>query len=401
MASKQLYLWAAVLGISAASGAAWWWQAKPQGPQAVQPAGAPLTPPAKPASTPRAAGVEVAAVKTTRLQDDVQAVGTLRSRQNVVLRPEVAGRVLQLGFTDGARVRKGQMLVQLDDSLPRAEVSQAQAQVSIAKANHQRNQELVAQNFVAQRVLDESAANLKVAEAQLALASARLSRMRIVAPFDGTVGIRTVNVGDFVRDGAELVNLEDISAMYVDFRLPERFQSQVMRNQIAELQLDALPGQRFQARVEAIDPLLDVNGRSVAVRAVLPNTGHGGGAPLRPGMFARVTVVFAVSQRALVVPEEAIVPQAGRQFVVKVVPGAEAGTLVSRRQEVQMGIRREGQVELTAGVSAGDTVVVAGQQRLQTDGTPVRVVSVGQPTPSGQATPEATGTRSVSAPTAR
>ncbi len=385
MASKFLYPLIAVVGMVAASGAAWWWQSRPQGPQAVQPGAAQAAVPATAVSAPRASGVEVAQVKAVRLQDDVQAVGTLRSRQSVVLRPEVAGRVLQLGFTDGARVRKGQMLVQLDDTLQKAEVSQAQAQVSIAQANHRRNQELVAQNFVAQRVLDESAANLKVAEAQLALANARLARMRIAAPFDGTLGIRTVNVGDFVRDGADLVNLEDIGTMVVDFRLPERFQSKIVRNQIADLQLDALPDQRFKARIEAIDPLLDVNGRSVAVRAVLANAGPGKASPLRPGMFARVTVVFSVNEQALVVPEEAIVPQGGRQFVVRVVKAAEGGALTSKRQAVQLGLRRDGQVELVSGVAEGDTVVVAGQQRLQADGTPVKVVTLAQAAPPASA----------------
>lgn len=385
MASKILYPLIAVVGMAAASGAAWWWQSRPQGPQVVQPGAAQAAVPATAASAPRASGVEVAQVKAVRLQDDVQAVGTLRSRQSVVLRPEVAGRVLQLGFTDGARVRKGQMLVQLDDTLQKAELSQAQAQVSIAQANFRRNQELVAQNFVAQRVLDESAANLQVAEAQLALANARLARMRIAAPFDGTLGIRTVNVGDFVRDGADLVNLEDIGTMVVDFRLPERFQSKIVRNQIADLQLDALPGQRFKARIEAIDPLLDVNGRSVAVRAVLANAGPGKEVPLRPGMFARVTVVFSVNEQALVVPEEAIVPQGGRQFVVRVVKAAEGGALTSKRQAVQLGLRRDGQVELLSGVAAGDTVVVAGQQRLQADGTPVKVVELAQAAPSASA----------------
>jgi RND family efflux transporter MFP subunit len=189
-----------------------------------------------------------------------------------MLRPEVPGRVRELGFTDGARVRKGQMLVQLDDTLQRAEVRQALAQVSIAQANLRRNQELVAQNFVAQRVLDESAANLQVVEAQLALSCARLSRMIVLAPFDGTLGIRNINIGDFVKDGADLVNLEDTSSMYVDFRLPERFQGKLKLQQSVEMALDAMPGRVFKARIEALDPLLDANGRSVGVRAVLPNT---------------------------------------------------------------------------------------------------------------------------------
>lgn len=390
MASKAIYPVVAVLGIALASAGGWWLLNRQHGPHEVQgPAGSAQA--AVPAASAGAGttNVEVTQVLAARLQDDAQAVGTVRSRQSVMLRPEVAGRVMRLGFSDGARVKRGQVLVQLDDTLQQAEVAQATAQASTAQTNYNRNQELVAQNFVSQRVLDESGSALRVAQAQVTLAKARLQRMAITAPFDGTVGIRTVNVGDFVRDGADLVNLEDIATLYVDFRLPERFQTRLQRGQTAELQLDALPGRRFQARIEAIDPLLDVNGRSVAVRAVLANNAGqatapnapplADGAPLRPGMFARVTVVFAVNEHALAVPEEAIVPQNGKQYVVKVVspPAGAASAPVSKRQEVQLGMRREGRVEIAQGVQPGDLVVVAGQQRLQTDGTPVKIIQVG------------------------
>ena len=396
MASGKMVSVVAVVGIAAASAVAWWYQSQPKGPTeivgsiagtaaasaAAGPSGK-ASAPAGAASGPRAAGVEVAQVELIRLRDDAQSVGTLRSRQSVMLRPEVPGRIAALGFSDGARVRKGQMLVQLDDTLQRAELSQAQAQVSIAQSTYNRNQELVAQNFVAKRALEESAAALQVAQAQLALAQARLSRMRIVAPFDGVAGIRVVNIGDFVKDGADLVNIEDLSTMLVDFKLPERVQSRLRVGQPVEVQLDAFPGRKYTARIDAIDPLLDANGRSVSVRASLPNTageasmpggarpnaaaalagggagpgGQAGGAaaasqpdagaprgkppvqgegrkpggapggggatagggvpgPLRSGMFARVTAVFAVRDNAAVVPEEAIVPQGGRQFVI-------------------------------------------------------------------------------------
>ncbi|MCW5631412.1 MAG: efflux RND transporter periplasmic adaptor subunit, partial [Rhodoferax sp.] len=302
MALRAIHSVVAVVGIAAASAGAWWYQSRPQGPTEVAaPTGPARSGAAAPATAaggggagpaaPRAAGVEVAKAERARLQDDAQSVGTLRSRQSVMLRPEVAGRVREIGFADGATVRKGQVLVQLDDTLQRAEIKQAQAQVSIAQANLKRNQELVAQSFVAQRVLDESNANLQVAEAQLALACARWSRMAILAPFDGTVGIRNVNLGDYVKDGADLVNLEDISSMYADFRLPERFQGKLKPRQSVQLQLDAFPGRMFKATVEAIDPLLDVNGRSVGVRAVLPNTmgeplAQGGGRPGGPAAGA-------------------------------------------------------------------------------------------------------------------
>lgn len=338
-------------------------------------------------------GVEVAQVKAVRVQDDAQAVGTLRSRQSVTLRPEVSGRIAEIGFTEGGRVRKGQLLVQLDDTLQRAELSQAQAQLAIARTTLQRNQELVAQNFVARRVLDENQASVQVAEAQVALAQARLQRMRITAPFDGTVGLRNINLGDYVKDGADLVNLEDTSSLIVDFRLPERYLSRIAVGQSVQVQLDALPGRTWSARVQALDPLLDANGRSVAVRAVLPPPA---GKDLRPGLFARVLTVFSVNEAALVVPEEALVPQAGKQFVFKLdkeapapaeaseaakpaAPGGDAPRLVSRRTEVQIGTRQGGLVQITSGLKEGDTVVVAGQQRLQRDGTAVRVVDINKP----------------------
>ena len=139
-------------------------------------------------------------------------MGSLRSRRGVVLRPEVSGRITALNFTDGQRVRKGQVLVQFDDQLPLAQVQQSQAELSIALANQKRNQELVAQNFISQRTLDESAANLQVAQAKLALAQASLARLRILAPFDGIVGIRSVNVGDYLIGlGYRLVSRETAS----------------------------------------------------------------------------------------------------------------------------------------------------------------------------------------------
>jgi membrane fusion protein (multidrug efflux system) len=360
----------AAIGLGLAAGAAWWLQRPAQTTAAAT---------AAPAAGRQSGGppaVEVVRVATARIQDDAQAVGSLRSRQSVTLRPEVAGRVAQIGFEDGARVRRGQMMVQLDDVLQRAELSQAQAQLSIASANLQRNQDLVEQNFVARRVLDESKANLQVAQAQVALAQARLQRMRITAPFDGTVGLRRINLGEYVKDGADLVNLEDTSALVVDFRLPERYQSRIAVGQTVQVLLDALPNQKFTARVQALDPLLDADGRSLAVRASLPATRA---SELRPGMFARVLTVFAVDDAALVVPEEAIVPQGGKQFVILIETEGEGDAMkrLSRRTEVQLGLRRGAQVQITSGLAAGDTVVVAGQQRLQKDGTAVRVVEAG------------------------
>lgn len=399
MAQKSIYVLVAVAGIGLASGAAWWLQNKSAAPSTAK--GAVAAAPAG-GGTP---GVEVAKVKAVRLQDDAQAVGTLRSRQSVTLKPEVSGRVARIAFADGAAVKAGQLLVQLDDTLQRAELSQAQAQQSIARANLKRNQELVAQGFVATRVVEESQANLQVADAQVDLADARLKRMRITAPFNGTVGLRSINLGQYVGVGDDLLNLEDTSVLTVDFRLPERYQTRLAPGQPVQVQLDALPGRNFEAKVLAVDPLLDANGRSIAVRAVMPPTS---GNVLRPGMFARVLTIFSVNDAALVVPEEALVPQAGKQYVYRLAQEGEgdARKTVSRRVEVQLGVRRGAEVQVTNGLSVDDTVVVAGQQRLQRDGTAVKVVDMsragapGAVKPAGGAASGATPAAATAAPAA-
>jgi len=374
MASKAIYTAVAVAGIAAASGAAWWLQ-KPKAPDAA--AAAPSaagnsTSSANGSNSGKPVTVEAAKVELARLSDDTQAVGSLRSRRGVVLRPEVSGRITQLNFTDGQRVRKGQVLVQFDDQLPLAQVQQSLAELSIARANQKRNQELVAQNFISQRSLDESAANLQVAEAKLSLAKATAARLKIVAPFDGIAGIRQVNVGDYLKDGSDIVNIEDIEAIYVDFRLPERFQNKIKRGQTAVLDIDALPGRKYNAQIQAIDPLIDANGRSIGVRGCIDNRQL----QLRPGMFARVNTVFGVRENARVVPEEAIVPQGGRQFVIKLLEGPNEQTRTTKRVEVKVGLRSPGKVEILEGLEPGDTVVAAGQQRAQRDGTLVTVVDL-------------------------
>jgi membrane fusion protein, multidrug efflux system len=401
MASKSVYSIIAVLGIAAASGAAWWYQNKAPAESsaalstsgAVSSTTATITAPAANATSSGGAAatggsggtggaapakppsVESAKVEVMKLTDDTQAVGSLKSRQGVTLRPEVSGRITQLNFKDGERVKKGQLLVQFDDQLQLAQVKQSQAELSIALANHKRNQELVSQNFISKRSLDESAANLDVAQAKLSLSQATASRLKITAPFDGMTGIRTVNVGDYLKDGGDIVNIEDIAAVFVDFRLPERFQSKVKKGQQAQVDMDALPGRKFTAVIQAIDPLLDANGRSVGVRACIDNRQN----QLRPGMFARVNTVFSEREKAIVVPEEAIVPQAGKQFVIKLLDGADKETKITQRVEVKVGIRKPGKVEILEGLVDGDEVVTAGQQRVQKDGTTVKVVELGKP----------------------
>lgn len=371
MALKNKYVVFAVIGLAAASGAAWWLQSPSQAsrPDAAAP---------QAQSAPQGGGkpvmVEATAVRQMALRDDAEAVGSLRSRRSVVLRPEISGRITQLNFRDGQRVRKGQLLVQLDDQLPRAQVQQSRAELSIARANHKRNQELVAQGFISQRSVDESAANLEVAEAKLALAEATAQRLRVVAPFDGVAGIRGVNVGDYLKDGADIVNVEDLDAVYVDFRLPERLQNKVKPGQLARVAFDALPGVQYSAVVQAINPQIDADGRSIAVRGCIDNRRL----QLRPGMFARVTAVFGERADARVIPEEAIVPDGASPYVLRIVPGKEEGSKIAKRTPVRLGARTPGFVEVVDGLAPGDVVVTAGQQRLARDGLAVRVVELGQ-----------------------
>jgi len=327
--------------------------------------------------------VEVAKVAVERLEDDSQAVGSLRARQGVVLKPEVSGRIQTLSFGDGQRVRKGQLMVQLDDTLQQAQLKQAEASAAIARTNLQRSRELAAQNFVSQSAVDQNAAALEVAQAQVALAQAQLGRMKVLAPFDGITGIRSVSVGDYVKDGADLVVIEDLSSLWVDFRLPEKFLGRLKVNQNVEVQLDAFPQRKYKAQIDAIDAQLDPNGRSVLVRARMAN----GDGRLRGGMFARVRAVFDVREKGLVVPEEALVPLGNRQVVFKVVDGPSGGK-IAQRSEVKIGMRVPGKVEILSGLQADEVVVVAGQARLMRgENLPVRVVDLSRPRGPGAGGP--------------
>ena len=327
--------------------------------------------------------VEVFQVKPTTVQEELQAVGSLQSNESVILRPEVSGRISAIGFKDGQVVKKGQMLIALDNALNEAEVAQMKAEYDLALANLKRSEDLASRKFISSSAQDTAASNAQVAEAKLKLAQARSSKMRIVAPFDGVVGIRGVSLGDYVKDGTDLVNVEDVRILKVDFRLPERNLTQIKVGQGIEVVADARPGERFSGLIDAINPRIDANGRSLEIRARLDNTGG----KLRPGMFVRVRVIVGERANALLVPEEAIVPQGAEFFVYKVVEGQ------ARRIPVKIGVRREALVEIVEGLKSGDQVVTAGM-RLSRDGQPVRVLP---PNNSGTApgTPKGEGSGKI------
>ncbi len=335
-------------------------------PRWLAPGAAPAQTTAKPQAAPAApVRVEVATVKEIPFARGLSAVGSLRSDESVVLRPEVAGRIQSIDFKEGQPVTRGQTLIRLDDSVPRAELAQARANLTLAQSHFRRAVELQGKGFVSQQARDESASTLKVQEAAVALAQARLDKMTISAPFGGIAGLRSVSVGDYVNQGQDLAPLEAIDPLKVDFRVPEMYLSKVGVGQQLTLRLDALPGQERQGLVYAVSPLVDAGGRSILLRATVANKD----AVLRPGMFARVQLLFN-QDKALVVPEAALSPSGETQYVYRIKDGR------AERREVTIGERREGRVEILTGVAAGDALVVAGMQRV-TDGAAVTVVGGG------------------------
>lgn len=317
-------------------------------------------------ATPPAIPVEAVGVRTGAVATELTAVGSLRADESVIIRPEIAGRVAAVAFDEGQRVTAGQLLLRLDGTIQQAELDQAQAALVLAERNAQRAKELFAKGAGTARSVDETAAELQAATAQVALSKARLSKTELRAPFAGVVGLRQVSVGDYVTPGQALVNLEDLDPVKAEFRLPETTLALLRPGQAIRVGVDAFPDRSFEGEVYAIDPRVDPEGRSVVLRARLPNPQH----LLRPGLFARVTLVVDRNPNALLVPEQAVFPRGERQFVYRVLDSKAVLTAV------RTGQRREGQIAILEGVSASDTVVTAGQMKLR-DGASVQIIDSG------------------------
>ena len=309
-----------------------------------------------------AISIEAAKVKTVRMSQSLTAVGSLRSDESVTIRPEVSGRISEIGFREGQRVKKGATLIRFDTSVQRAELEQAAANLGLSKSRLERSRDLFTKGFISAQARDETESNFKLAQASYDLSAARLSKLDIKAPFGGIVGLRMVSIGDYVKDGQDIVNLEEIDPLKVDFKIPEIYLKQVAVGQALQITLDAFPNQTFQGKVLAINPLVDTNGRSIVIRAVIKNTE----ARLRPGMFARVRLLFSDERDSVAVPEQSLIPVGDEQYLFKVVDGR------AQRFKVEIGQRRQGQVEVLQGLTAGDVVVTAGQLKLR-DGALVKI----------------------------
>ena len=366
----------AALGILVAAGGGYWFGQQ----RLVAPAQSPVSATdsasaaGKGAPTPTGQGnavtVEASKVALAPMPQGITAVGSLRSDESVTLRPEVAGRISAIGFQEGQRVAKGALLVRLDPAVPEAEAQQARANLTLARSKFDRAVDLAQRNFMSGQAKDEAENNLKVAEAALQLAEAKRAKTDIRAPFSGMIGLRVVSVGDYVKEGTDLVNLESIDTLKVDFRVPEIYLKQVQVGQSLAVMLDAIPGKTFDGKVFAVNPLFDAAGRSIVIRAVVRNAETS----LRPGMFARVRLFTREAKDSMVVPETALVPAGDEQYVYRVVDGKAV------RTKIEIGQRREGVVEVLQGLDPADMIVTAGHLKIR-DGTAVK--TAGAPTGNG------------------
>ncbi len=327
-----------------------------------------LSSPKAAVSTPavvRPVPVETAPVQVAAVTDEVEALGTLMPDESVAIAPEIAGRLTALGFREGDKVKAGQVLVELDTAILAQELKQAEVDLGLARDTFERANALVQRGSGTRVAQEQSQAQLAAAEVRVALARSRLEKATITAPIDGIVGLRTVSVGSYLTPGQTVVTLAKIDPIKVDFRVPELLLERVAVGQKIRVQVDALPNRQFEGSVYAIDPVVDVNGRAIRLRARIPNPDL----LLKPGLFVRVNIVTDVRQDALVIPESAVVPD-GNAKAVYVVENGKA-----KLSRVKLGKRLPGRVEVAEGLAPGQRIVTTGQIRLR-DGA---VVETPQP----------------------
>ena len=341
-----------------------------QAPKAAgKPSGGPPTAPPG-GGAARGVPVELTVVESVSFPRGLSAIGSLRSDESTVISAEVAGRVAQINFKEGQPVTKGQILVNLDDEVAQAELAQAQANLALAKSRYERSNRLQTAGFVSAEAREDAQNQLKLQEAAIKVAQAKLDKTVIEAPFDGVIGLRSVSIGEYVTPGQAIAPLEAVNTLKVDFRLPERYIANVELDQTLELQVDARPGQLFEGKVYAISPLIEEGGRSILVRARVDNANG----LLRPGMFARVQLITDESM-AVVVPEASLSPSGRTQYVYRIAEGQ------AERVAIEIGERRAGLVEVLRGLQPGDQVVASGLQRMR-PGVPVS--PLGDPTPASE-----------------
>lgn len=323
-------------------------------------------------SAPKPAiSVAVATASERAWQSRLPAIGTLKALQGVDLSLEIAGTVKVVQFESGQKVRSGQPLLQLDSDVEKALLGTAQADLGLAQVEYGRGSRLVGDQAISRGDFDKLAAQLKKASATVAQLNASLAKKSILAPFGGTIGIRQVDVGDYLASGTVIATLQDLSSLYLDFNVPEQSLPRLSVGQIAVVSVAAYPEQTFEATISAINPKVDDVTRNVLIRATLPNTEG----KLLPGMFANLQVLLPGPKTQVVLPESAITYTLYGNSVYVVVPKknaegepekdikGEAQLMVDRRF-VETGERRDGLVIISKGLKAGERVVSGGQLKL-------------------------------------
>lgn len=339
---------------------------------------------AKPAApTPAAAAkpglpVKAEPVTISNVSDDVSAVGSLLAEESVIIRPEIDGRIVGLHFQEGQAVTAGTRLVTIDSTEYEAQAAAQRADLKTEEQRLARTKELREQNFISKDALDVQVGNVARLKAHVDEAESRVAKTVIRAPFSGILGLRQVSPGAYVKAGSDIVRLENVSSIKVDFRIPENYLSKIRPNQEIAVKLDAYPGEEFKGRVYAVEPVVDERTRTIAMRARIPNKGF----KLKPGMFVRVAITLDSRPNAVVIPEQAIWPQGKDSFVFRVVDGKAALT------KVAIGNRAPGTVEILKGLAANDMVITDGQMKLK-DGAPVTVIVAPPAAPAAAAAPAA------------
>jgi len=307
--------------------------------------------------------VTVFTVQSQPWTEVIQAVGTSKARDSVVIAAKQSERVSVVHFDSGQRVAKGRLLLELDSGTARAELQEAQVSLNDLNAQVQRLQNLQSRQLIAKSQLDTAVANRNAARARVQAAQVRLDERMIRAPFSGVLGLRQVSPGQFVNAGAALVNLDDLDRMWVDFPVPEFLLTKVQTGMALQLKAEAYPDEVFQAKVAGLESRIDVSTRALMVRAEVDNANG----RLRPGMLLRVELQQELGD-SLVVPELCLQQVGNRSFVYAV--NAD-NTVVSR--DIVIGSRREGKVVVLSGLKAGDRIVRDGTSKLR-DGQAIQIV---------------------------
>ncbi len=307
-----------------------------------------------PKAPPPAMPVKAAAARIAPALDEVGAVGTLRADEAVTIRPEIAGRVVEFRFSEGQAVARGALLVKLDQSELAAVAESSRAQLKLEEQKLERSMDLQKKGFISQQGLDDQKTSLARAKAKLSEDEARLAKTEMRAAFPGVAGLRQVSEGQYVAAGTDIVRLEKIDQLKLDFRVPESFIGRLKAGQPVRVLVDAYADRIFPGSVYAIEPGVDDQTRTILLRARVANPEL----RLRPGMFARVQVQLGVREKAIWIPEAAIVPK-GQDSMVFRVTGNKAELV-----KVQTGVRKVGEVEIVKGLTAGDLVVTEGTQKI-------------------------------------